>query len=397
MLKKYKKLIIGIGVIGVLLFSYPCMISGESLPLHAQSYAVVDAQTGRVLLEKSGNKQMANASTTKILTCIVALENSTGEEEVFFSKNAIKQPKVRLGVPEGTVISMKDALYCLMLESYNDCAVAIAETVSNQVDQFLELMNQKAREIGCRNSLFLTPNGLDAKGTKGEHHSTSIDLCKIMKYCCFESEKKEEFLQICQTKQYQFLASNQKKYQLTNRNSLMFEQSSIIGGKTGYTSKAGYCYVATIEENGKKYCLALLGCGWPNHRNYKWQDTKMIMAHIKQQYELLQVSNKNSVINEKIQVRGYTKLPTLKQWGDFQDVSYRIEEKIFTVLGKEEEKIKTKVRWESDVFEKNKIGKLILCIDDFEIGQLDIYKETDVKQWNFKAFFRAVLKEYFFL
>ena len=137
---------------------------------------------------------MANASTTKILTCIVALENCDPASVVYGVKNAASQPKVHLGDARGTTwFYLRDLLYGLMLESYNDCAVAIAEFAAGEVQGFAALMNAKAEELGCEDSYFITPNGLDAKDDAGVHHTTAADLAKIMKYCIKESLKATNF------------------------------------------------------------------------------------------------------------------------------------------------------------------------------------------------------------
>ena len=135
--------------------------------LYAKAAVLMDADSGRILYEKNGHQAMANASTTKILTCIIALENCDLDSEVTVSTLAASQPKVHLGMREGQKFYLKDLLYGLMLESYNDCAVAIAEHIAGTTGAFAKLMNDKAEEIGCEDSYFITPNGLDAKNENG--------------------------------------------------------------------------------------------------------------------------------------------------------------------------------------------------------------------------------------
>ena len=176
----------------LLIFS-PVRVRAQDVPaeseLYAKSAVLMDADSGRILYEKNGHEAMANASTTKILTCIVALENCDPASVVTVSKNAASQPKVHLGMHEGQQFYLRDLLYGLMLESYNDCAVAIAEFAAGEVQGFAALMNAKAEELGCEDSYFITPNGLDAKDDAGFHHTTAADLAKIMKYCIKESLK----------------------------------------------------------------------------------------------------------------------------------------------------------------------------------------------------------------
>ena len=148
----------------------------EAQTLYSKSCAMVDGDSGRLLYGKEAQTALPNASTTKILTCIVAMEQCKPDEVVTFSAKAASQPKVHLGAKKGEQFYMQDLWYGLMLESYNDCAYAIAEHVAGSAEKFAALMNEKAKKIGCIDSHFVTPNGLDAKDEQGEHHTTAYDL-----------------------------------------------------------------------------------------------------------------------------------------------------------------------------------------------------------------------------
>lgn len=254
--------------------------------LHAQSAVLMDAESGRVLFEKSGYDIKAMASTTKIMTCIVALENSDENLIVTFSENADSQPKVHLSAMSGEQFYMKDLLYSLMLESHNDTAVAIAEAVSGSVEDFAFLMNQKAKEIGCENTYYITPNGLDASNENGKHSTTAVDLAKVMGYCVLKSPKKERFLEITSAPTHSFTnIAESCNYSCTNHNAFLQMMGEAISGKTGYTSEAGYCYVGAVESEGRTFVISLLACGWPNHKNYKWEDMRKIVSYALENYE----------------------------------------------------------------------------------------------------------------
>lgn len=167
--------------------------------LYAQSAVLMDADTGRILFAKKGQEALPMASTTKIMTCILALENGTLSDTVKISAEAARQPQVKLGAKEGQKFALEDLLYSLMLESHNDSAVAIAEHIGGSVQEFADMMNEKAEQIGCTDTYFITPNGLDAQDEQGIHHTTAEDLAKIMKYCIMDSGEKSEFLHITQT------------------------------------------------------------------------------------------------------------------------------------------------------------------------------------------------------
>ena len=160
----------------------------------------MDAESKRVLYEKNGTEHMPNASTTKIMTCILALEQGNLEDEVKISSYAASMPQVRLGMDTKDSFQLKDLLYSLMLESHNDSAVAIAEHIAGSVEEFAKKMNQKAKELGCTDTYFITPNGLDATDETGVHGTTAEDLAKIMSYCI----QNETFLEITRTPSHQF-------------------------------------------------------------------------------------------------------------------------------------------------------------------------------------------------
>ena len=138
---------------------------GDFLKLYAQSAVLMDGDTGRILYGKGRDIIRPMASTTKIMTCILALEAGKGEETVKASSNAASQPKVHLGVREGEEYRLEDLLYALMLESYNDAAVMIAEHIGGSVEGFASMMNEKAAGLECRDTYFITPNGLDGVKT----------------------------------------------------------------------------------------------------------------------------------------------------------------------------------------------------------------------------------------
>ena len=147
----------------------------EEKSLYAACAVLMDGESGRILYEKNGREARPMASTTKLLTCILALEALPEDTQVTASAQAASQPAVRLGMREGERYLLSDLLYSLMLESHNDTAVAVAEAVSGSVDDFAVLMNQKAEEIGCEASYFITPNGLDAERDGRRHSASAAD------------------------------------------------------------------------------------------------------------------------------------------------------------------------------------------------------------------------------
>lgn len=323
-------------------------IPKELSQLYAKAAVLMDAESGRVLYEKNGSEVLPMASTTKIMTCIVALENGNPDDTITVSAYAASQPKVHLGLRQGQQFSLHDLLYSMMLESHNDSAVAIAEHIGAKmlslpetgertreeskqaVAVFAGLMNQKARDIGCFDTYFVTPNGLDAvqtdaDGVERRHATTARDLASIMKYCVKVSEKREQFLEITRRESFDFTdCSGKSRYACCNHNAFLKMMDGALSGKTGFTGAAGYCYVGALEREGKCFTVALLACGWPNHKTWKWSDTKALMGYGLEHYEYHDFSEQE-IKKEWLQPIPVTDGQT-KRLGETAYTTVRIEE-----------------------------------------------------------------------
>lgn len=252
----------------------------DSLALYAQSAVLMDADTGRILYAKNAEEQRPMASTTKIMTLILALENANPDDIVMISDYAASMPDVQLHLRAGEHYRLGDLLYSMMLESHNDSAVAIAEHVGGTVPGFAALMNAKARDIGCYATYFITPNGLDAEDDTGVHSTTAAELARILRYCIMQSPKKEEFLKITRTNAYSFSdLEGIRTFTVGNKNAFLHMMEGALTGKTGFTGNAGYCYVGALRQEERTFIVALLACGWPNNRSYKWSDTRKLMNY----------------------------------------------------------------------------------------------------------------------
>lgn len=369
--------------------------AAEAPSMYSAGYALTDGSTNRLLLGKKETEPMANASTTKILTCIVTLENCNLDEVATISANAQNQPKVRLGIGEGEQYPLVDLLYGLMLESYNDCAVAIAEHVAGTVEGFAELMNKKAAEIGCMDTYFITPNGLDAENEEGFHHTTAQDLCRIMAYCVWESPQKELFLQITRTASYQG-TNGENSYNFSNKNAFLNQMDGVLSGKTGYTARAGYCYVAALEQNGERYCIALLACGWPNNKNYKWQDARALFNFGLQNYENAIIESCN--IEEIVAIDGYITSPKFADLNEGMEIQISGDLCSSTILVNKEEKLRQKIVVEESVelpIEKGQIlGKCYFYVGDYLIAEIPLVAKENCGKWNFRDVLWSVFRQY---
>ena len=267
-------------------------VKTDPLNLNAHAAVLLDGDTGRILYGKNEKKVLPMASTTKIMTCILALENSGLDTEVEISDRAASMPEVKLHVRKGEKYRMEDLLYSLMLESHNDTAVAIAEAVGGSVENFADMMNGKAAELGCDDTYFLTPNGLDAEDKESGkiHSTTAADLARILRYCISLSPAKEEFLAITRAPSHAFSdLSGTRSFSCVNHNALLTSMEGAVSGKTGFTGKAGYCYVGAVKKGEKLFIAALLDCGWPPHRTYKWQDMRKLVTYGDKNFEYKEI------------------------------------------------------------------------------------------------------------
>lgn len=240
--------------------------------LHAGYACVKDAGSNRILYGKKAGDKAPMASTTKIMTAILALESGKQKETVTVSSRAASMPKVHLGMQKGQKFILQDLLYSLMLESHNDTAVAIAEHLGGSVEGFAKMMNEKAAKLGMKKTRFVTPNGLDAEG----HQSTPEDMCTLAGYAI----KNKAFCQLIQTRSRSITdAEGKHRYSLANHDAFLSYYDGALGIKTGFTGKAGYCFVGAAVRNGVTLTSCVLASGWPPNKSYKWIDTRELMDY----------------------------------------------------------------------------------------------------------------------
>lgn len=374
----------------------------DELNLHAQSAVLMDASTGRILYGKNEDLERPMASTTKIMTCIIALENGNLSDAVVASQKAASQPKVHMGVYKGEKFLLKDLLYSLMLESHNDAAMMIAEHVGGSQAEFADMMNQKARDLGCANTYFITPNGLDAKeekdGQTKEHSTTAADLCRIMNYCIGQSPKKKEFLEITGTSNYFFTDLDGKKsFRCHNHNALLSMMNQALSGKTGFTGKAGYSYVGAVVDDGRIFTIALLGCGWPPHKSYKWSDARKLFGYGMKNYHYKNVYQEMAfpdiLVKEGIPSSGRLEDPVMVNctMGNKEDNSLKL------LLSEQEEvSVKTELPKEltAPVHKGQAVGTVIYRLNGEVIKTYPVYLTREVKKLEADWYLKTVLNKF---
>ncbi|HHY13074.1 MAG TPA: D-alanyl-D-alanine carboxypeptidase [Thermoanaerobacterales bacterium] len=237
-------------LICLFLFSIP--VYASNIPdINANSAILMDIDSGRILYDKNINEKRPMASTTKIMTAIIALELGNLQDSVQVSENSAKTEGSSIWLEAGEFLTLEELIYGLMLNSGNDAAVAIAEHIGGSVDGFAKLMNDKAKEIGAENTNFANPHGLHDKN----HYTTAHDLALITRYALLNPI----FKQIVKTskKTIPWLDKEWDR-QLQNRNKLLWQLEGADGVKTGYTSKAGRCLVASATRQNQHLLSVIL-------------------------------------------------------------------------------------------------------------------------------------------
>ena len=376
-------------IVSVFLYIVMCgvqiySVSAQELKLNAKAAVIMDAESGKVLYGKSKDQKMPNASTTKILTCLYILEHCDIDQMAKVSKNASMQPKVRLGVREGESYKVKDLLYGLMLESYNDCAVVLAEYAAGSVEKFEKRVNQMAAKLGASNTHFVTPNGLDGTDKDGRHETTAQDLAKIMARCI----KNQQFLEITQAKQHTFTdGSGKRTFTCNNHNALLSTMQGAISGKTGYTSKAGYCYIGAIKQKNMTMTVSVLASGWPPHKTYKWNDVRKLVQYVTDNYE------KREIIADTNNVKEINVNNGLKQ-----KVPLRTGNPKATFLIKKTDQIKIESILPSSmnapVKKGQKVGEIRYLVNGKSQKNIPIYANQDVKQKDYWYYFEKIIQRF---
>lgn len=247
--------------------------------ISAKAAVLVDSLSGEVFYAKNPDLKLPPASTTKLITAMVALDKLDPEAVVTISKKAANTPSVKPHLTAGQKISVKDLLYLALMRSINGAAVALAETVSGSEKAFVSLMNKKAQGVGANNTKFINASGLPGR----KQHTTARDLAGLMK----ESLNYPLISEIINTR-IKMLDVDNKQVLLKNTNYLLWSDDNQIGGKTGYTRAAKHCVVSASRKGERTLIVALLG---EPVRDYLWEDAKTLLD---KGYEML--DNADSII-----------------------------------------------------------------------------------------------------
>ena len=254
--------------------------------LNARIALIYDRASGRIIYEKNGNKQTPMASTTKILTSIVILENADLKETVTIGSKAAGTGGSRLGLKKNDKITVNDLLYGLMLRSGNDAAVALAIHVGGSIEGFADMMNKKAEELGLTNSHFVVPHGLDNEG----HYTTAYELAKMADYAL----NIPKFKEIVSSKSATIYINGYPKA-INNTNNLLGSVSGVYGVKTGFTNGAGRCLVSSCKRGELDIITVVIGA---NTNNQRTADTKELIEYAFNNFSLINIEE---IIQDKFE------------------------------------------------------------------------------------------------
>ena len=356
-------------------------LAGTEPEVKALGAVLMEAESGRVLWEKNAEAPLPNASTTKIMTCLIALESGMLDDTVTVSPNAASKPETRMGLSAGEKIKLRGLLYPMMLESANDAAVAVAEHIAGSEEEFCDMMDERAIEIGAMDTDFETANGLDRDG----HHSTAMDMALITAYAL----ENEDFREIISAPSAT-VKSDRRTYTVANKDRLLKEYDGAIGVKTGFTGLAGQCFVGAAKRDGMTLISVVLGSGWGSSgKERKWIDTKNLLNYGFENFELYTLAEAGDFASE-VSVKGAYE----------DNVVTEISKKVVMPLTVEERMgIKTKINVPMEMnapIEKGQtVGELSFLSADGEIlAKTDIIAAGDVAEKDFKSTALLLIKHW---
>ena len=365
-------------------------ITDEELALNSRIAIAYDRTSGKTIWGKDENKRTAMASTTKIMTAIIVVENSNLDDIVTISSKSAGTGGSRLGLKKDDKISMRDLLYGLMLRSGNDAAVAIAEHIAGSVDGFAVLMNKKAEELNLKDTHFVTPHGLDDP----DHYTTAYELAKITDYAL----KNEVIAKVVSTKFYTVNINGYPK-DLSNTNELLGSLKGVNGVKTGFTNNAGRCLVTSVNRNGFNIITVVIQADTKKDRT---KDSIKLIEHIYENYEQVNIKE---IVDEKFENwcninEGRININKAKDSNI--NLNYRnLQNDVVVVRKQDLDNIKIEINsifeFEAPVENNTIVGKLKVMVKDDVIDVEDVYIENyvakkDVYDYFFECF-RAYQRE----
>ncbi len=362
-----RKLILYITILSIIMSFLP--VYGDAPEVTAPSAILIDAKTGKVLYEKNADEKRYPASTTKVITGLLAVEHGKMDEVITIGKNPplIERGSSQIYLITDEQLTMEQLLYALMLESANDAAVAIAEHISGTVPEFAKLMNSKAKELGATNTNFVNPNGLH----NDEHYTTARDLAMIAKYAMtldkFRSVVKEVNYTIPKTNK------QEERNYITNSNKLIwktydkFRYEYATGIKTGYTTKAKQCLVGGAKKDGMELISVVMSAEGQNI----YTDTVALFEYGFANFQNVEILKKDQIVTSVSIKEGEEKINLLAA----EDFSLMLSQG-------EREKVKTEIKTNGTIKEPIKkgevLGAMLVNVNGKEVKKIDLLSSVEV-------------------
>lgn len=352
--------------------------------LNSRRYIIFDRLSKRALYGKDIDKETAMASTTKIMTAIIVLENCNNLKEEFTIPEKVSHVQgSTLGLKKEDKITINDLLYGLLLRSGNDCAVALSIAIAENTENFMSLMNKKAKDLGLTKTHFVTPHGLDDPN----HYTTPYELALITDYAL----KNEKFAKIVKTVNYTIQINNVPK-EIKNTNEVLCNNvEGVYGVKTGFTNNAGRCLVTSVKRNNLDFIIIVLAA---DSRKYRAEDTVKLINYAFKNYRY---ENLETEITEEFNNWQYINLERI--------TLNKAQNKLRVVLGNY--KIKSLATNKDITFETNaisykeapiqkneKVGNIIVKNGEEIIETIDILAANNVERRSIKDYYKMLLKVY---
>ena len=356
-------------------------LAGTEPEVKALGAVLMEAESGRVLWEKNAEAPLPNASTTKIMTCLIALESGMLDDTVTVSPNAASKPETRMGLSAGEKIKLRDLLYPMMLESANDAAVAVAEHIAGSEEEFCDMMDERALEIGATDTDFETANGLDRDG----HHSTAMDMALITAYAL----ENEDFREIISAP-LATVKSDRRTYTVANKDRLLKEYDGAIGVKTGFTGLAGQCFVGAAKRDGMTLISVVLGSGWGSPgKERKWIDTKNLLNYGFENFELYTLAEDGDFVSE-VSVKGAYEDNVVTEISKKVVIPLTVEERMGIKM-----KINVPMEINAPIEKGQTVGELSFFGTDGEIlAKTDIIAAGEAAEKDFKSTALLLIKHW---
>ena len=373
----------------ILLFSFDISFAseGNSLNLNARSCVVLDRNSKKIIFGKNEYNKVKMASTTKIMTATVIIENCDLSQTVTVSKKAAGTGGSRLGLKTGDKITIRDLLYGLLLCSGNDAAIALAETAAGSVQNFSNMMNNKAKELGLNNSHFESPHGLDSDN----HYTTAYELALLADYALQNST----FRNIVGTKNYTITINGYPK-NITNTNELLGSLDGVYGVKTGFTNGANRCLVTSCKRGEMDIICVVLGC---DTKNFRTQDSIKLINYTFENFEYLDIKN---LIDRKFEnYKNNNTNPFEINKGVSNDLEIRCfstEPSIIPIKKDEKNSIKVnfelKKSLEAPINTNLKVGSFRVYSDNRTILEGDILTTNSIDKKKPSYYFSSIFKNF---